>query len=97
MTEQEKLPKKLPILTDEESLFQVYGLSSQGQLRSEIERVIQRNADQLLYSALWEENKRLNEALTLSLAETAKWAYEAGLLMAAQMVEHRDSTKQGGA
>ena len=83
MTE-EKLPRELPEIGDKYwDAFNQMGL--------------QRNADQLLYDALWKENKRLNEALTLSLAETAKWAYKAGVLMAAQMVEHRDSTKQGGA
>ena len=83
MTE-EKLPRELPLISS----------STDGSL---LGRAAQRYADQLLYDALWKENERLNEALTLSLAETAKWAYKAGVLMAAQMVEHRDSTKQGGA
>ena len=109
MTEQ-KLPRELPVVEPREVISSIneyinntgvwvrpWHMDKSWDWDEEIILSIQHSADQLLYDALWKENKRLNEALTLSLAETAKWAYKAGVLMAAQMVEHRDSTKQGGA
>jgi len=98
MTE-EKLPRELPVVEPREVIdsIRAWEMDKSWDWDEETILGIQRNADQLLYDALWKENERLNEALTLSLAETAKWAYKAGVLMAAQMVEHRDSTKQGGA
>ena len=98
MTE-EKLPRELPVVEPREVIdsIRAWEMDKSWDWDEETILGIQRNADQLLYDALWKENERLNEALTLSLAETAKWAYEGGVLMAAEMVEHRVSTKQGGA
>jgi len=56
------LPKELPVLTDGEAIaFLEVGLNfdHKPESRSEIERMIQRNADQLLYDALWEKLEKL--------------------------------------
>ena len=60
MTEQEKLPKELPMIGDK-----YWDCFAQMEL--------QRNADQLLYDALWAENERLIKCL-LNIANLLQYS-----------------------